>query len=396
MLLSDRFLVPALRLARHPSSTALAALVAAFGVALIVSLAALLGGLKKIGAEALVKGGAKVIRVQFKEISDEDLQAFADVDPKPLRVAPVSGYPCSVRVRGKSSPGVLMGTTPEVFSMYGLEVERGRALNADDKDPTAPGCVIDGGLAEKLFGVTDPLGAKIEAVLGSKRISATVRGVLPDLNKRAPLGLGGKIPSRTLYLQHEAIREQSGGVIHTALVEATDFDGVAPLVSSLTLLGKSRWEGKRFRVKHRQKQVKNLRKFTLMIDGLGLAIVVTTLLSCILSITTLQLLALRGRVGEVAIRVIEGATGAGVAVQLVIESALTTGVGALFGLPLGFVLAEWLSTVVEWPVVFSAKLAVAALLAATGAGVVAGTLPAWRAAELDPVHALKISKEAGC
>jgi len=289
-----------------------------------------------------------------------------------------------------------MGTTPETFEMYGLEVERGRGLNADDKDPTAPGCVIDGGVAEQLFGETDPLGETIEAVFGEKRVSATVRGVLPDLNKRAPLGLGGQIPSRTLYFQHEAILEQSGGKIHTALVEATDFDAVAPLVSSLTVVGKTRWEGKKFRVKHRQKQVKNLRQFTLMIDGLGLAIVITTLLSCILSISTLQLLALRGRVGEVAIRVIEGATGTGVAVQLVIESALTTGVGALFGLPLGVGLAHWLSTVVEWPVVFSGKLGVAALLAATGAGILAGTLPAWRAAELDPVQALKVSKEAGC
>ena len=105
---------------------------------------------------------------------------------------------------------------------------------------------------------------------------------------------------------------------------------------------------------------------------------------------------LRGRVGEVGIRVIEGATGSAIALQLVVESAMTTGLGALLGLPGGYGLAQGLSAIVEWPVVFSLSLAGAALLVATGAGILAGALPAWRAAKLDPVQALKISQEAGC
>lgn len=113
-----------------------------------------------------------------------------------------------------------------------------------------------------------------------------------------------------------------------------------------------------------------------------------------LSVVNTMLMAVTDRVREIGIKKAVGAPTGRIVVELLAESALLGGLGGVLGLGVGWGLTLFLNTVAsasQGTSVFlvSPRLAVAAPLFAVGLGVVAGALPAYRAARLDPVEALR-------
>ena len=105
-------------------------------------------------------------------------------------------------------------------------------------------------------------------------------------------------------------------------------------------------------------------------------------------ISTLNLITIRERYDELAIRRCEGARKRDVAVQVTTEGVLTALVGGIAGLPLGYLGAALLRRIVEFPFRFEARYALVATAVAAGLGLVSAVLPARRAAGLDPARVL--------
>src|SRR5262245_41268559 len=115
--------------------------------------------------------------------------------------------------------------------------------------------------------------------------------------------------------------------------------------------------------------------------------VLVCLVACVM-VSTLHLVTIRERYDELAIRRCEGARRSDVVTQIAVEGLVTSVVGGVLGLPIGFLGADVLRGIVGFPFRFEVRYAVPALGIAVLLGLLSAALPARRAASLDPAAVL--------
>ena len=108
-----------------------------------------------------------------------------------------------------------------------------------------------------------------------------------------------------------------------------------------------------------------------------------------IGIMNIMLAAVAERAREVGIRRALGARRRDIAAQFLAESALLAGAGGVAGAALGIAGSEVIQRVAGWPTALSASMLLLALTSALIVGVGFGFYPAWRAAHLEPIDALR-------
>lgn len=108
----------------------------------------------------------------------------------------------------------------------------------------------------------------------------------------------------------------------------------------------------------------------------------------IVMLSTLNLITIRERYDELAIRRVEGAVKRDIALQVTAEGVLLAFAGGLAGLPVGYVGAGLLRDIVHFPFRFDLRYAAVATLVAVLLGLISSVLPARHAAALQPVAVL--------
>jgi putative ABC transport system permease protein len=288
----------------------------------------------------------------------------------------------------------VIGITANYLSMNNLsEFSGGDDLTEDDIDTRARVAVIGSAIAEKLYGDSSPLGDSIK--IGG--ISYEVVGVMaeqgqgfatnPDENVYIPITTAQSrlYPDRTRRGDHavttivaQAIAEDA---TDTAVVQITEVlreqheitytaDDDFTLISQTDLL-------ETFDV-----ITGTLTAFLGAIAGISLVVGG-------IGIMNIMLVSVTERTREIGIRKAVGALRRDILVQFLLESMLLSLVGGVLGILLGWVIAQIGGSYIDLtPIMDISTVLLAAGFAAT-VGLVFGIYPAWRAASLRPIEALR-------
>jgi putative ABC transport system permease protein len=119
------------------------------------------------------------------------------------------------------------------------------------------------------------------------------------------------------------------------------------------------------------------------------AIAAISLLVGGIGIMNIMLAGVAERTPEVGVRRALGATRRDVAAQFLVESSLLTTAGGVIGLLLGIAGSLAIQRLAGWPTALSPLMLPAALVTALVVGIGFGFYPAWRAAHLEPMEALR-------
>jgi putative ABC transport system permease protein len=148
-------------------------------------------------------------------IKREELTFLEETIPNLRSILPIREIRRTFTFDGRPLDGRLVGCTPEYFDVTRLELDRGRKLTEADVNDRSNFCVISSGAAERLFPVEDPIGRRV--YLTDSRDYFQVVGVLKYRTPTAAIGgsLEAQDFNTDVYIPISTLRQRIGDLIYT-------------------------------------------------------------------------------------------------------------------------------------------------------------------------------------
>jgi putative ABC transport system permease protein len=275
------------------------------------------------------------------------------------------------------------------------KIVAGHNFLPSDVESAAPVAVITAQLAEKLFGQLDPIGRTIRLTESSSSDGTTaafrVVGVFEQSkNVFASIVKYFVVIPYTAGLKHLNYSDENvGGLIVTASNATQDqaMDQVRSFVR--VQRGMRPGDPDNFALVRQENMLKTFNKITGIFFVIMIALSSVALMVGGVGVIAIMMIAVTERTREIGIRKALGATQREILFQFLFESVTVTVIGGTIGLIIGGLLAFLVSALTPLQASVPIGGVIAALTMATVAGVLFGLWPAWRAARMDPVVALR-------
>ncbi|MBI5136938.1 MAG: ABC transporter permease [Nitrospirae bacterium] len=316
-----------------------------------------------------------------RDLTIADAQALL-ASPAITDVAPVVVGAAPVAAGGREREVLALGSTRSLLPVRHMTVAEGRFLPGGDPERGPPVAVLGATLRRELFGNRRAVGEQIR--IGDRRFR--VVGVLTDTGRSVGLDLNDLVVIPVA--QAQALLNAPS--LFRILAQARGPAAIAQAQDDIRATIRARHEGEDDVTVITQDSVMNtfdaiLGTLTLVVGGIAaISLVVAGIL-----VMNVMLVAVSHRTAEIGLLKAIGAR-PGVVLRLFLaEAALLSVLGAAGGLALGYGGVALIGALVpDFPVAAPAWAVAAALLVATGTGLLFGVWPARRAARLDPVQAL--------
>jgi putative ABC transport system permease protein len=374
-------------------------------VTTLIVVVALIAGTNRYVAERVATLGTNVFQVtrfplitnaaQFvkavrrnKIITWEDYEYLRDHLTLPLRVGVQSG------TGGRISSGTVSldqiavrGVTANMGEMALVEPASGRYIVDSDNERRAPVGMIGPDVAEKLFPGLDPLGRSVN-VDGRP---FTVVGVGKPLGN----GVGGFSQDAYIYVPIQTFMGIYGSRASlTVVVEARAADWMARSQEEARMLMRARRHLKpsdedSFAVLSSDALLDLFHTLTDWIAQAMVGIVSVFLLIGGIVIMNVMLASVTERTREIGMRKSVGARRADIMMQFMVESSVLASVGGAVGVAFAWLIAQLVQAVSGVPMFVSPLAVLVALVVSTAVGMFFGIYPARKAAQLNPIEALR-------
>ena len=315
----------------------------------------------------------------------------------------------------------VVGCTPEYLDLNHLTIDRGRFLTDSDNNPPENVAVLAAEAAKSLFPLENPINQTIQIDADFYRIV----GVTEDRDPTA--AIGGSLDSQDynldVYIPLATLRARIGDMIFTSrsgsregeivqlsqitigLKDLTYVDAISEIVRKIVLEKHPNKDVKVIVPKELLRQAALLRMMfnVLLILIAGISLVVGGI-----GIMNIMLATVTERTREIGIRRALGAKRRNVIAQFLVESVVLTGIGGGLGVAFGFLCKPTINfardlvreispetantlptTILELQPIIAPWSIIASLLISVGVGLIFGMYPAYRAANMDPIEALR-------
>ena len=398
-------LIAALRsLAKNKMRTFLTMLGIIIGVASVIAMLAIGQGSKQsiqaqistLGTNVLMiwpsassSGGVRMEAGSSQRMTLDDLTAVADRCPSVAYITPqvrTSGQIVNGNMNWRTS---VYGVYPDYFSIRNLGLMSGAVFTmADDRSATKV-CVIGQTVVTNLFGEdVDPVGSFIRInkipfkIIGiTEKKGQNAYGQDQDDIVIAPFSTVQKRMMAITYIQSMLASAISEAMIPAASQEITD------MLKAKHNLGPS--EDPDFTIRT-QTDIADAATATSGILTILLATIASiSLLVGGIGIMNIMLVSVTERTREIGIRMSVGARGRDVLLQFLIEALLISLLGGFIGVTLGVFVSQLIANILNWPVTITVQSILMSFVFSSAIGIFFGWYPARKAAQLNPIDALR-------
>ena len=367
------------------------------GVCAVIVIVGLGNGMQGYIESSFADMGTDSLMVQImgrgssRSVSEEQMYALTAEHGDLLgKLSPTVAMPGSVKIGSEShSTTAVSGVSEDYFDIKGYEVAQGRGLQYNDAADRKKVCVIGQYLNQAYFG-----GNAVGQTLKVNGSTFTIVGVMAaettDLEEggtddcvflpystAARLSGSGTISSYTVTVLDTDRRSEAKSLVEDALYDIFEDDDAYTVISMAEML-------------------EEMNSMVGMVIAILAGIAAISLVVGGIGIMNIMLVSVTERTREIGIRKALGARESAIMRQFVIEAATTSALGGVLGILLGYGLSAVATTVIaaampDTPIAVNPSVS-AVLLAfgvSTGIGIVFGYLPAKKAANLNPIDALR-------
>jgi putative ABC transport system permease protein len=320
------------------------------------------------------------------EINTDDLTAAKGQISGALIVAGFNDLPMAVVVNGRTRPVRLIGVTDGYQQIRRLIILRGRYFDFADMEARSKVCLITKDLADRVFGVENPVGRQLR--MGE--LTFTVIGVFRE--RAETFGLS-ELQKESVIIPFSLMKYYTGtDVLSTLQLQTGGPDKVAVVEKQISRLLKSR---------HPAQAEYNVQTLTAILGAaktislaLRIVLIVIAFIALLISgigIMNIMLVTVKERTREIGVRKAIGAAQREIMWQFLIEAFLISGGGAVIGILIGVgipvIVQQLLPGNLRVPI--SGMSVVLAFLVSCSTGLFFGWLPAKQAAALEPIESLR-------
>jgi putative ABC transport system permease protein len=331
-------------------------------------------------------GAQHVSNTTLDPLTVDDVQAVEQDVSSVVAASPVVTLSEHIPAgNGKEKDVSILGVSPQYQSVRNLMVLSGRFFDSDDSMAHNKVAVVTEKLAQQLYGSPE---AAVDKVIKLNGLPFTVIGAFKE---RVDTFGQSEVTDNTMLIPYSVSRYFTGTPnLYMAYFSVRDPSMVASATTQIKRVLQSR---------HRAESVYDVQNLTHLLEvadksataltWMLLVIALVTLLVSGIGIMNIMLATVTSRIREIGIRKAVGATNREIRFQFLAEAILISLIGGFAGIVIGLAIPWSVRFLTEYRLPISGWSAVIAIIVSSIVGVIFGTVPAARAAQLDPVESLR-------
>ena len=336
-----------------------------------------------------IRGGVRQEASSMETLKLEDYQNIVDETRYVAAVSPSVNSSGQVIYGANNAPTTIYGISPDYMEIRRYKVEDGEMFSDQDIAVAAKVCVVGKTVVDNLFpGGENPVGK----VIRFQKLPFKIVGVLESKGYNS-MGMDQDdlilAPYTTIQKKVLAITHLQGITCSALKEEYTDqaIDEISEILRRNHKLKES--DDDDFTIRSQQELSTMLTSTTDMMTVLLAAVAGISLLVGGIGIMNIMYVSVTERTREIGLRMSIGAKGIDILAQFLIESILISVTGGLIGVVFGVGAALVVNGVAHFPIYIQPWSVILSFAVCTVTGVFFGWYPAKKAAQLDPIEAIR-------
>jgi putative ABC transport system permease protein len=351
----------------------------------------IIGEFEKIGANTvqIYYKGTNITQNEWLTLDDIDL--LVNNVPEIKNITTIGQWSGQFRIGNKTRQALICEVTAQYKNFSVIDMAAGRFINSFDDTARAPVVVVDEAFAKRYFNKTDIVGEELNLTLNRYNLKVKVIGVIKTGDDIFSGMMDNEYAPAVVYMPIRTVQSITNYKRLDTIMFSVYPDADVSIVANkvLRLLERVHRKEDIYMLQTMEDVQKMFSSIIGVVTSALLVIAVITLIVGGIGIINILLVSVTERIREIGIRKALGAKKKDIILQFLMESVIMTGFAGIIGIIIGVIAGNVLSGLIKIPPAVDIPTIIISFTISVILGLIFGVYPAKKAADLDPIEALR-------